>query len=182
MPEVTPPSVHSPIGKPAFTLLELLIVILLMSVMALLIVGMFSRGKRENKAPGIPQIREWADPVPSEGTELVCIDNCARCFFRRNGGKMEETSLALPPLQAYTVGRYSQAERVRFGRYRDHPVCLRFRYHPDGSTSRLILKSGEKFYYVPAFFGRVESFSSLDEAVDRWQEGNDLLRNRWDYY
>jgi hypothetical protein len=71
---------------------------------------------------------------------------------------------------------------MEFGRYRDHPVCLRFRGYSDGHTSRMIVESGETFYYIPAFFGEVRSYSSLGDAVARWTRDNDLLHNRWDYY
>lgn len=182
MPEVARPTPRIRSGGPAFSLLELLIVILLMSVMAFLIVGVFSQGKREKGAFEIMKIREWLQPAPAKMVELVCTDECAHCYFHKGGGKMEKAPFSLPPLRAYVVGRYSQAERVEFGRYHDHPVCLRFRYRPDGSTSRMILEAGESFYYIPAYFGKTERFPSLDDAVDRWLEGGDLLRNRWDYY
>ena len=182
MPKVATFSACSDRERSAFTLLELLIVILLLSMMATLIVGVFSRDKGEKNSQGILQIREWIHPLPAEGAQLVCIDACSRCFLQTGGGKMEKTSFSLPPLQAYTVGEYSQAERLDFGRYRDQPVCLRFRYRPNGSTSRMILESEGRFYYVPAYFGRVESFSSLAEAVSRWQDGARILRSRWGFY
>ncbi|ADV45326.1 prepilin-type N-terminal cleavage/methylation domain-containing protein [Nitratifractor salsuginis] len=165
----------------AFTLLELLIVILLMGVMAMLLVGVFKRAGSREGPPKITQLREKVLKGVKGSRELFCIDNCTRCFYLE-GGEVTEAGFALPPLSAYIVDAEGQPHRLEYGRYQDHPVCLRFRSAEDGHTSRLIIGSEGAFYYIPSYFGEVERYASLEDAVARWTRDRDLLHNRWDYY
>jgi len=95
---------------------------------------------------------------------------------------MEPAPFALPPLRAYGVDTSAQPYRLHFGRYQDHPICLRFNAYADGHTSRMILEAGKSFYYLPAYFGKIERYPSLEDAVARWNRDKDLLNSRWDYY
>jgi len=173
---------NDPTVNRAFTLLELLIVILLMSLMALLIFGAMSRNKPEEKHPGIAQLKRLIAEAPANGVELVCLDECSRCFFHKREEAMQPVSYQLPPVTAYSVDRYGDAIKIDFGRYRDRPVCLRFRFRSNGSSSRMIIESKGKYYYIPSFFGETEVFDDLRGAVERWRRNRDLLRNRGDYY
>ena len=166
---------------PGFTLLELLIVILLMGVMTTLIVGIFKRAESGKNHPKVSQLKELVLQGAKGSRELFCLDQCTQCFFREND-KIAKAGFGLPPMDVYVVDDMGEAQRIDFGRYRDHPVCLRFRGYADGHTTRLIIATGDKFYYFPRFFGKVGRYPSLEEAVARWRENDDLLHNRWDYY
>lgn len=148
----------------------------------MLLVGVFKRTGSREGPPKITQLREKVLKGTERRRELFCIDNCTRCFYLNGGGKVSEAGFALPPLKAYIVDTDGQQHRMEYGRYQDHPVCLRFRGYGDGHTSRLIIASEGAFYYIPSYFGTVESFSSLEDAVSRWTRDRDLLHSRWDYY
>ena len=160
----------------AFTLLELLIVILLLSVFALLIVLSIpdiSGTGRNRKELDPTQIKRLAPESFYPWAELICIDACRQCFLHTPQGTMNETSYTLPPLEAYTLDSYLEPVKLEFGRYRDKPVCLRFRYYPNGSSDQLILQEGSAFYFIPSFFGKIKRFETLRDARDYW------LRNRY---
>ncbi len=165
----------------AFTLIELLIVIVLASVMAWLVATLFSnRGGVENVS--IPRLKERLIQRGLGSGELICIDRCSRCFLQDKRGRVQEINLRLPPLKVYLLDGYGEAYRLEFGRYMDRAICLRFRIDADGHSSRLIIESKGKYYYLPSYFGDVEHFDSLKEAQDRWRQDYDLLRSREDYY
>lgn len=160
----------------AFTLLELLIVILLLSVFALLIVLSISdtsetakKGKRLDPS----KIKRLAPESFYPWAELICIDGCRQCFLHTPQGTMNEIPYTLPPLEAYTLDSYLEPVKLEFGRYRDKPICLRFRYYPNGSSDQLILQEGSAFYFIPSFFGKIKRFETLRDARDYW------LRNRY---
>lgn len=169
-------------GERAFSLLELLIVILLLSLMAMLIFGSMSRQRAGEETLEPSEIKELAKDVPQGNAELVCVDNCNRCFFWDTDRRTHALSYRFKPLAAYTVNRFGETIKIDFGRFRDHPVCLRFQFRPNGSTSRLIIKSSQKYFFIPAYFGKVRTFDSLEEAAVWWRRNSDLLQNDGDYY
>ena len=165
-----------------FTLLELLIVILLLSVMTTLIVGNLSRQKSSKSKTGIAQIKTLRKKLKGGEGELLCFDACRQCFLRDRERKMQAVTTAFGKLEVYTLDSYGEARKIDFGRYKDRKICLRFRFRPNGSSSRMIVVSGENFYFIPSFFGKVQRFSSLEEAKASWLENRDLLRSGGDYY
>ncbi len=119
----------------------------------------------------------------SDDAELICIDKCTQCFVSSIGsGKSQEIASNLKEIQAYILDNGDNPQRIEFGRLDDDPICLRFRYYVNGSSTQIILESEEKFFYFPSYFGEVEVFESIDEAVDRWVSDMKILRNRGDYY
>jgi len=166
----------------AFSLLELLIVILLAGIIAWLVSGVYRHRLRSEKTLSVSRIRSLVLDPNATKRQLICIDRCRECFFEDSEGAMSAAGFALPPVQAYGVDGQGQTYRLQFGRYRDRPICLRFRGYADGHTSRMILESEERFYYLPAYFGETERFSTIEDAAARWTRNRDLLRSRGDYY
>jgi hypothetical protein len=163
--------------------LELLIVILLLSLFTFLVFGSMKRQASLPRHPKIPQIRELLGAERAgRARELVCIDNCEKCFFLDRQHRMEESGIHFPPLKAYLVDPFDQPIRIDFGRWRDHPVCLRIRSYTTGSIDRMILESGGAFYYLPAYFGEVRRFETLTRARDYWLRDQERFHDRGDYY
>ncbi|WP_367270970.1 prepilin-type N-terminal cleavage/methylation domain-containing protein [Thermococcus sp.] len=169
-------------GSKAFTLLELLIVILLLSLMAMMVATTISKRKKTRNITNISQLKSLRSSLPSGRGELVCLDGCTHCFLQDAEKKEHPLSQGFKGLKAYILDRRGDAHTPEFGRYEDHPVCLRFRFRRNGSTSQMILERKGVFYFVPAYFGKVRSFPSLEEARAYWLRNRELLQNRWDYY
>jgi hypothetical protein len=158
-----------------------LIVILLLSLFAFLVFGAVKRRAVEPERPKVSQIRELLTREGGE-RELVCIENCQRCFFLGSDHQLHESALHFPPIAAYIVDPSDQAVRLEYGRWRDKPVCLRIRAYANGSVDRMILESEGKFYFIPSYFGAVEEFPGLGEATERWLQHRGLFQDRGDYY
>jgi hypothetical protein len=165
----------------AYTLLELLIIIVLLSLFALLVFGSMKRTKPAEEEQGVPAIRRLVDK--GKKGDLVCIEKCQKCFLIGEDHQANEIALELPPVTAYAIDALGNPERLDFGRYHDKKICLRFRYFSNGSTSQMILKTKERvFYFLPAYFGKVLSFEKLDEAAKYWMRNSEKLRDRGDFY
>ena len=114
--------------------------------------------------------------------DLVCVENCWRCFFMGEDHQPEEIAIDLPPMTAYGIDEFGNAESLDFGRFHDKKICLRFRYFPNGSTSQMILKTQSTVYFVPAFFGEVLSFGKIDDAAKYWMRNSRILHDRGEFY
>jgi len=172
----------SQIGRNAFTLLELLIVVLLLSLFAFMVFGVM---KRQVRTPVVSRVTELRQLLKGKGPgarELLCIDGCRRCMIRERGGKIRNLATHLPPLSAYGVDTSGQPRHLEFGRWHDKKICLRFGMRGNGSNDQMILESGGSYYFVPAYFGGIEKFESLEAARDRWLRDAYRLRDRGDYY
>ena len=182
MSEIDSRHAPAPPSERAFTLLELLIVILLLSLFTFLVVGSLKREASSRQIRGIPALRGLPERMNLPAGELVCTEQCKKCVYVGGDHNERPMALSLPPLTAYGIDISDQPRRLEFGRFHDRPICLRFRYYSNGSSSRMILGNGKEFFYLPSYFGEMKSFPSLEAAAEYWLRDGDLLHDRGDYY
>ena len=157
--------------REAFSLLELMIVIIIISLAYGLVFS--SMGKRE-QAPRALEAGNLKSTLFEQGlyhhrSELFCLDKCQRCYLYRDGETSQyEGKLALGDIEIYTMGSNRKLEKLDFGRFQDHPVCLRFKLYENGSSSKMVIKSDRGIYYIPAMFGKTIKTASLEEAEAYW--------------
>jgi prepilin-type N-terminal cleavage/methylation domain-containing protein len=173
MPKIT--SRHHTLAflVPGFSLIELIIVILIASLFAALVFNNVMFDSKKTEKVGIQRLKEAATQYPGDA-QLVCIDECQHCTIA-HGNKANEIESRLRPLTAYILDDSNNAQEIDFGRAEDKKICLRFRYYANGSTSQMILESGDRFYFIPSYFGEVEIFDDLEGAVERWRRYRDQL-------
>jgi len=165
-------------SRSAFSLLELLIVILIVSLSYVLV---FTAYRKKEQAPKALTPMTLKSTLAEQGllhseSELFCLDKCQSCYMYRDGESSEyEGKVALGNITAYRADANGNLEEIDFGRYQDHPVCLRYKLHSNGSTSQLLIESGGRFYFLPAFFGETLEVDSLDEAKTLWLRSTKLL-------
>ncbi len=167
----------------AFTLLELLIVVMLLSLVYVVLIRSFSESGNKTKRFDIASIKElYSATTPSRRT-LLCLGNCSVCYLREKGeGTFHKMDSGLHELKAYIVDRFSDPRRIDFGRFHDQPVCFRYDYYPDGSSDRMIVETDGAFYYLPSYFGHTMRYETLQEAVQRWNRDSDDLHDSGNYY
>ena len=166
----------------AFTLLELLIVILLLSLFAFLVFSSMKDSTKQIVHPGIPQIKKLFSQADYHEQELVCIQGCSKCFFLGNDRQLSQSEVRFQPIQAYIVDSSEEAKHIDFGRWKDKRVCLRIHRYSNGSFDQMILENGGVYYFIPAYFGKIEQFHSLEAAIEYWLRNRDLMKERGDYY
>jgi len=173
--------------RKGFSLLELLIVILLVSVVYFLGFEGFEMGKKKPQA--LSPLNLKSNIVSSEhftgkGT-LVCVDECQSCYFREGVSSDFEaytSPIDLTNIEAYTIDRQESLLQIEYGRFDDKKICLVMDFYKNGSSTQIILKNEEGSYFLPAFFGEPERFSSLEEAKDHWLKNTTLVSDSGEYY
>jgi len=175
----TPPlSTRSHTG---FSLIELLIVIALISLFGFMVFGSMKKSAIKKEPYGIKNLKKVFKTASD--AELLCIDKCTKCFIRTPGDTaLQEVESELTELQAYIVDKDDNPQKIDFGRMDDHPICLRFRYYANGSTTQIILESEDKYFYFPSYFGKISIHTSIEEAADKWVENTKLLTSQGNYY
>ena len=174
-------------SRKAFSLLELLLVIFIVSLVYFL--GFSGFEKEKKRMPMLTPLKLKAEVMQSplfrgEGT-LICIDGCRSCYFREDITSPFEAykgKTKLSHLKVYTLDRNDALTQIEYGRYQDQKICLQVDFYPNGSSTPLILQDDEGVYFLPAFFGEPKKVASLEEAKALWLKNNDLLQHQGDYY
>jgi type II secretory pathway pseudopilin PulG len=166
----------------AFSLIELIIVILIASLFAALVFNNVSFSTRKQTSVGIRQLKEKLNGQAGD-FELVCTDHCKQCRIV-SGAKSSPIESHLPDMTAYVLDDSNNPQAIDFGRYHDRKICLRFHYYPNGSTSQMILapKEEDRFYFIPSYFGEIAVFDDLDSAVAQWRKYRDQLDSMGGFY
>jgi prepilin-type N-terminal cleavage/methylation domain-containing protein len=172
-------------ARGAFSLLELLIVIMIVSLSYMMVFSSMQKSAKEPKALTPLSLKNTLlnSNTTSGDREFFCVDNSKSCFWYQNGNVMEyEGKIALDALKVYRVGSDDNSYKVDFGRYRDHKISLRFNIYHNGSSSQMIIEQNHKFYYLPTFFGKVTETKSLESAVALWVEPTRAIRSSGEFY
>lgn len=173
--------------RSGFSLIELLIVILLVSIVYFLGFEGVEMGK--NKPKALTPLNLKSNIVSSalfrgKGT-LLCINECRSCYFREGISspfEAYESPIDLTHIEAYTMDQYESLSRIDYGRYQDKKICLIMDFYNNGSSTQIVLKNEKGTYFLPAFFGEPQQFSSLQEAKEYWLENSALVSDRGDFY
>jgi len=167
----------------AFSLIELLIVIAIISLFGFLVFsGLKKSESKKNDTLSIAKLKDASRHINSD-KELVCIKKCKECFFSPFGSsKMQAAPTLLKPLIVYTLDKNNNPQEIDFGRVGDEKICLRFKYYQNGSSSQMIIESEDKFYYFPSYFNDVQRTDTLEEATNKWLKNSEILTNRGDFY
>jgi len=170
-----------------FSLVELLIVILIVSIVYFLGFEGIELGKKKPKP--LSPLNLKSNIVSSElfsgEATLLCIDECRSCYLRQgvSSGFEEYTSaIDLVKIKAYTLDKDEALTRIEYGRYQDKKICLLMDFYPNGSSTQIILKNEEGSYFLPAFFGEPKAFASPEEAKEYWLENSRSLSDSGVFY
>jgi len=171
----------------AFSLVELLIVIIIISIVYFL--GFSGIEKPDNTPKALTPLNlktsiENAALFQGEGT-LLCIDQCKQCYFRKDiseAFEAYENRIDLKETEAYTLDSRNALLKEEYGRYQDQKICLVLHFYPNGSSTQIILKQKEHVYFLPAFFGEAREVASLEEAKEQWLKESRSVASQGDYY
>ena len=88
----------------------------------------------------------------------------------------------LKHIEAYSLDTHDEIQKLTYGRYNDAKICFQIDFYPNGSSTQIILKDNKNVYFIPAFFGKTEILSSLQEAKSRWLQNENILKHTGAFY
>ncbi len=171
----------------AFSLIELLIVIIIISIVYFL--GFSSIEKQESKPKALTALNlktniQHSALFQGEGT-FVCINQCKNCYLRKDVNspfEEYENKIDLKGIKAYTLDARDALYKMDFGRYQDEEICLALHFYANGSSTQIILQQDDDVYFLPAFFGEAQKVSSLNEAKELWLKNVPMVSNSGEIY
>lgn len=170
-----------------FSLIELLVVILIVSIVYFLGFDGIEIGKPKPKA--LTPLNLKSTIVSSEffsgHGSLLCINKCRSCYFRQDVSSafQEYTNpIDLGNIEAYTIDNQDSLTRIEYGRYQDEKICLQMDFYNNGSSTQIILKNETGSYFLPAFFAEPQKFASPEEAKEYWLRNNTAMSDSGEFY
>ena len=170
--------------RKAFSLLELIIVVMIISISYMLVFSSMQKGEKEPKALTPLNLKyTLLDSNLTGEREFICINNAKECFIYQNGVVIPyENKIAIQDISVYKINSEDNTYKLDYGRYDDNKISFRFTIYANGSSTQMIIKQNKNFFYLPTYFGEVKKVSSLDEAKKLWTENTELVSNSGDFY
>ncbi len=172
----------------AFTLIELIIVILIISLVGFMVFAEVK--KQEEKAEKVSPLTLRSSLKKSFGEyqeeiEFFCVHKSKECYVARGGEITPYEGLINlgSDVEVYKLDRNNQMVRIDdFGRIKETRITFRYQLHSNGSNTQMVIANSEGLYYIPSYFGKSQQVESLDDAKNLWLKPQYDLTDQGNYY
>jgi len=161
--------------KRAFTLIELLLVVVIMGVVYALVVGAMQRiNDKEYKLSFLSLASFLEDFHQQNEVSLVCIDNCRHCGLYVDGAKTADVNAFMRDERQLDFWSYDANYGSRPLTFkplfdedgREFDVCFAYTFFPDGSQSEMIVETRNKVYDYRGALRTVSQYESIDTLIE----------------
>jgi len=176
------------VSHKAFSLIELIVVVLLISLLGFLTFSSAIKAQQKQVEVLDPTTlpATLRDAFKGQGdVEFFCINKCKECYV------MQGTSIT-PYDGGINLGTEVELHRLdnnnqfvkldELGRFKDKKICFRFHLYPNGSSTQMVIVNNQGIYYLPAYFGKAQKVADMDEAKALWTTEEYSLSDSGAYY
>jgi prepilin-type N-terminal cleavage/methylation domain-containing protein len=165
--------------RKAFTLFELMVVVMIIGVVYALVLGSFDP-KKSIKVITLKDIRSALSPHWTKGKkiDLYIYDRCKKSALFINDEikddiKVNIDSNLFKNIKVYKTAVTGDRREIKFTPViidnRVKKVCFQYTIFPNGSSSSYIIKSGKNYYVYFPYFENTYVTTDFDEAKERYQ-------------
>ncbi len=162
-------------GRKAFTLFELMIVVVIIGLVYGLVITNFST-KKALKLSHLENIKDALMPLWSKGkrVEILLYDKCSKGVVFINDKLKDEYKPTIilsdfKKITAYRDDISGTPKEIEWKSFllnkKVEKSCFDFTIFPNGSSTSYILKRDEQYYVFPPYFGDVNITDNMDEAM-----------------
>ena len=158
------------VSKSSFTLFELLIVILIISIIYGIFIEKLGSKERQVRQKGLESIGELLEGIDfNESAKIICTQKCKKCFLYVDDKKLAD----LPELfdkepRLYDFDIHGILAPIKFvpvfEENTPQDVCFQYTFYPNGSHSSYIVEYDGKFYVFRAYMNPVKRVDTIAEA------------------
>jgi len=173
-------------SKRAFSLIELLVVIFLISLVYFFVIANVKIANKNKKPVLTPlTLRDIAKDQLGKSGEIICIADCKQCYISKNHASLDPYKGNINfgnDVVVYTMRQGDNLEKEDFGRIDDNKVCLRFNLYSNKSSSKMVIQNDKGFFYIPSYFDEPQKVATLQEAEELWLQYNRIVSSGGDFY
>ena len=170
-----------------FTLIELIIVILIISLMGFMVFSSMVKQEKsiESITPLSLKLSLQKEFGKNEDITFFCISKSTDCYIAK-GTEISAYEGVLhlgTNIELYKVDSKNKLVQIEeFGRIKDHKITFKYHLYSNGSASQVIIANDEGVYYLPSYFGKAKKAEELDEAQEFWIKEEYDLTDKGSYY
>ena len=152
--------------KKAFSLIELLIVILIIGIVYTLSIGNFNKIKNETKQISLEGLKDYLQDFPYEkNVKILCFDDCSGCDIFVDDEKINEKEIEDFLDDTVSVYRYDfSLGMVKLEK--DNEICFSYAIDRRGIGEQIFVEFNGKVYDFSTYLGSVPVYNSIGEATD----------------
>lgn len=161
--------------RSAFTLFEIMIVVLIIGVIYSLVLGTFDP-KKSIKVITLEHIKSALSPHWKKGkrVDFYIYDRCQKSALLVDDELQEEINIDISldifkDVKVYKNDIHSGEREIEFSPVlideKLHKVCFRYTIFPNSSSSSYVVKSGKKYYAFFPYFKESYITSKLSDAL-----------------
>ena len=148
--------------KKAFSLIELLIVIVIIGVVYTLSIGNFKKVSDDKKMITLELLKEYLQEIPyEESVKLLCLDDCSTCSVIVDGVKAESIDGFFD--KSVTTYRYDTSYGMTEIE-EDYGVCFSYDINKKGVGEQVFVEFKNKVYDFSTYLDATPVYSSLEDA------------------
>jgi prepilin-type N-terminal cleavage/methylation domain-containing protein len=162
--------------KKAFSLIELMIVIVIIGVVYTLAVSNFEDIKDGKTKITMLNLKEYLQKIPHEkSVELLCLDVCSSCNIFVDGQEYMDSAsfddLIDDSVEVYRydflLGVQEQSKKVYFNSENiEEDVCFSFSIDKQGVSDQVLVEFKDKVYDFTTHIGSIGVYDSIQELMD----------------
>ncbi len=169
--------------KKAFSLIELMIVIMIIGVVYTLAISQFQKIGEGGTSLTLENLKEYLQSFEHEkSVKLLCLDDCSKCDVFVDDNKSENSKTIEHFLdKSVKIYRYELAygyievqRDVYFNieNVEEH-VCFSYEIDENGIGDQVLVEFKNNFYDFSTYFSKTLNYSSMQEAI---QEKENLVK------
>jgi len=165
------------VKRKAFSLIELLLVIVIIGVVYTLALGSFEQLAKKETGLSLEKMKEYLFSLEYEKTaKLLCLDDCLTCDLVLDGNVSKTIdSFVDDTVKTYRYdflyGYVEQEPDVYFNVENiQEDVCFSYELDKNGVGSQILVEFNEKFYDFSSYFREVGIYNSIEEAREAKEE------------
>ncbi len=165
--------------KKAFTLIELLLVVVIIGVVYGLVINSIKQINDKEAALDFETLPSFLKSFHQRNdVAFVCIDNCRQCAVYVDGEEHKEVDPFMQEEQALRFWRFDAnlgMQELRFTPMFDaddraFDVCFRYEIFKDGSSSEMVIETQKESYDYRGLNHKVDRYSSLQALESSRQD------------
>ena len=161
----------------AFSLIELLIVIVIIGVVYTMAIGNFEQIKDKKIKITLKNLKEYLQDIPHEKeVKFLCLDGCTNCNIFVDNKKIKELENVFDNFldSSVEIYRYEfslgaiEKNQHRYFNEQDtqESICFEYSVNKKGVGEDMLVKYKDFVYDFSSYFTSVKIYNSIQDAID----------------
>lgn len=162
--------------KKAFSLIELLLVVVIMGIVYTLSVNSFQKIGQDEESVTLGSLKKYLRTIPYEkDIRFLCLDDCQSCDVIADGKKVDELEGVFDDFlddsvnvynYSYNIGATKISQKIYFNiEDVEESVCFSYTMDTQGIGEQVLVEFKESVYDFSTYMTNTPRYNSLEEAI-----------------